>query len=84
MTAGDLPTQCSWCTPPGSPAYDPHASHGICAAHANQILLGEPLAIAIAWLRGGNVSTREARLAIAEKLQDVLVRLDRLLIPERP
>jgi hypothetical protein len=80
-SAAPLRMQCSWCTPPGSPDYDPTASHGVCEAHANQILLGEPLQIAIAWLRGGDVSTRGARLAIAEKLQGVAARLDRLVIP---
>jgi hypothetical protein len=79
--APPLQMQCSWCHPPSSPGYDLTATHGICPEHANEIMLVAPLEIAIAWLRSTEVSSREARVAIAAKLQDVVARLNRLVIP---
>jgi hypothetical protein len=85
VTAADpLRTQCIWCHPPGSSGYDPDASHGICRAHADELLLAEPLERAVSRLRGDESLGRDARVEIAQHLQLVLARLDRLRMPGRP
>jgi hypothetical protein len=84
MTATDPPTQCAWCFPPDAPGYDPSASHGICARHADELLLLTPLEIAITRLRSNEYLGRDARVQVAENIQTVLARPDRLRMPGPP
>ncbi len=72
---------CAWCTPPGSPGAEMVTSWGICDRHRHEVMLVEPLEFAAARLRAPDIMGRAGRLELAEAIQRVLVRLERLRMP---
>ena len=84
MTATDPPTVCAWCVPPGSRGDVPSGRYGICERHAAEVELVVPLELAVTRLRSNEYLGRDARVQVAEYIQTVLARLDRLRMPGRP
>lgn len=72
-----LRRSCAWCSPPGSPTYDPTASHGLCGKHARETLLITPLLGALATLRGPSFMGDDAKARCARLIDSVVSRLNR-------
>lgn len=69
--------QCAWCHPPGSPAHEDAASHGMCGKHARETLLITPLLGALATLRGPSFMGDDAKAKCARLIDSVVSRLNR-------